>query len=337
MDNNNQNQQPDQTDLSSQYNDILEKYSQQLAANNQSVNPEPQLAPPPIAQSDPSPPELSAPIVESPQVEETTADQSLPLTPVPVMPSTPTYEPVFAPPSDDILPPVASKPLNIFKILFFISLLVFLGVAGAIAYTLFFQPQQSVKLSLDITPTQNPAPTVPSGPVCQLNDKTYAVGESFDATDGCNTCSCGDDLMIVCTEKACPSVTTSATNTTIPKDWKSYSNSKYSYSFKYPANWLVTDSSEGKQVEIYFQPDKTKTVGELLIERIDEEPANINTYTVNRIIGNYPKAKCTSETATKIWCYVATGDKISILINKDQDSKYNQILDQILSTFKFNN
>lgn len=191
MDNNNQSQQPEQTDLSSQYNDILEKYSQQLAATSQEPAPEPKTFPLPPLDPTPILPPPSEP------------------TPIPVMPSTPTYEPVFVPPVDDISPPIPQKSSNFFKILFFISLLIFLGVAGAIAYTLFFQSKPKVSLTLNPSPTESNTNTpTPSGPVCQLNDKTYTVGETFPATDGCNSCTCDDKSLITCTEKVCPTPTT---------------------------------------------------------------------------------------------------------------------------------
>ncbi len=39
---------------------------------------------------------------------------------------------------------------------------------------------------------------------CYYNEKPYQVGESFTADDGCNTCSCGLNGQIACTEMACP-------------------------------------------------------------------------------------------------------------------------------------
>ncbi len=39
--------------------------------------------------------------------------------------------------------------------------------------------------------------------VCDYNGEVYKHGDSFDSTDGCNTCSCGDNGDIACTEMAC--------------------------------------------------------------------------------------------------------------------------------------
>ncbi len=55
------------------------------------------------------------------------------------------------------------------------------------------------------TPT-DPDPTLDAGtePVgCTVDGTSYAVGESFDAADGCNTCTCSGDGQVACTERAC--------------------------------------------------------------------------------------------------------------------------------------
>ena len=38
---------------------------------------------------------------------------------------------------------------------------------------------------------------------CAYDGVRYEVGDSFPATDGCNTCSCQSDGSIACTEIAC--------------------------------------------------------------------------------------------------------------------------------------
>lgn len=42
----------------------------------------------------------------------------------------------------------------------------------------------------------------PAG-TCSYGDETYREGDRFPASDGCNTCTCGPDGDIGCTEKAC--------------------------------------------------------------------------------------------------------------------------------------
>jgi hypothetical protein len=115
-------------------------------------------------------------------------------------------------------------------------------------------------------------------------------------------------------------------------DWKIYSNSKYS--FKYPSNWTLNDLTEGKQIEVYFQPDRTKSVGAILVEKLTQPPRNISQYNIKKQIGNQ-NTDCLHDTSGfKTWCYLSNS-MISILITKDQDSIYNEILNNILSTFKF--
>lgn len=93
---------------------------------------------------------------------------------------------------------------------------------------------------------------------CSYNGKTYKIGDSFQSTDGCNSCGCSDN-GVVCTLMACEGSSSSTTSTasttssssapatsssssssstsTIPTSWKSYSDS--TYSFRYPADWSV--------------------------------------------------------------------------------------------------
>jgi len=122
-------------------------------------------------------------------------------------------------------------------------------------------------------------------------------------------------------------------------NWKIYTNSLLSYSVKYPQNWLLLDLTEGKQIEIYYQPDKTKSVGEILIEEIDDSSYNrelgSKQATKGILIGD-SNAKCKTDDVEKTWCYLTFNSKyLSILIVKEKDQEYNKIIDQILSSFKF--
>ena len=90
---------------------------------------------------------------------------------------------------------------NIAKIFFIFSVIVFISVLGAIAYNI-FKDQSSVPIQSE--PVSSPQDTTPvETEFCFLNDKNYAVGETFSAADGCNTCSCSETKEIVCTEMAC--------------------------------------------------------------------------------------------------------------------------------------
>jgi len=43
----------------------------------------------------------------------------------------------------------------------------------------------------------------PTAGTCSYEGQTYQPGDSFPASDGCNTCSCGADGTVACTLKAC--------------------------------------------------------------------------------------------------------------------------------------
>jgi len=42
-----------------------------------------------------------------------------------------------------------------------------------------------------------------SGDGCVVGDDIYPPGATFTAPDGCNTCTCGEDGAVACTEMAC--------------------------------------------------------------------------------------------------------------------------------------
>jgi hypothetical protein len=150
-----------------------------------------------------------------------------------------------------VSPPVPPAPSQsgLAKALFFISLIIFLGVAGSVAYTLYkgqdgnplsiFNPTPEPTIITEAIPTSPPVATV-----CQLNDKQYALGESFAAADGCNTCTCQTDLTITCTEMDCAVVspTQSATTSSVPKDWKLYQNPNLKFSLNYPSSFKIADN-----------------------------------------------------------------------------------------------
>lgn len=117
--------------------------------------------------------------------------------------------------------------------------------------------------------------------------------------------------------------------------WITYSNTASQYSINYPPGWKVSESSQGKLVEIYNQSGDPKSIGKILIEKIDFAPRNINQYVDIRYVGTIP-IHCFSE-SPKTWCYIENGKtiKISILIIRDSDDSDNSLLDKIFSTFSF--
>ena len=170
------------TDLAKQYQDILDRYSKELG--NTTPAPTETLTPEPAPVPTPSP---------TP-------------TPEPTVPPTPVFE-TIAPPA----PPQN----NLFKYLFYISLLIFLGVSGTIVYTIFFTKISNQNNSVFIVPTESPSPTVTTTEkFCEANDQKVKQGETFKAADGCNTCTCGSDLTITCTQLSCEATPTTKVKVT---------------------------------------------------------------------------------------------------------------------------
>lgn len=107
--------------------------------------------------------------------------------------------------------PIVPKQNSFFKILFIISLSIFVLVVVALAFVYFKSQKKSPAIDDQPSITET-TPTPVSTVTCSLNDKTYSLNESFPSTDGCNTCNCVESGDIVCTEKACaPTPTTVAT------------------------------------------------------------------------------------------------------------------------------
>ncbi len=99
------------------------------------------------------------------------------------------------------------------KILFIISLVIFLFIVGGLAYFIFYQPSKTSSNSTE-TPTPSTSNQVQTTIVCELNGFIYNQGQSFPSSDGCNTCTCESADNIVCTEKQCDVVTTPITSVT---------------------------------------------------------------------------------------------------------------------------
>ena len=51
---------------------------------------------------------------------------------------------------------------------------------------------------------------------CEYDGKIHRAGESFPSTDGCNTCSCGPNGSVACTERACVQICGGLTGAACP-------------------------------------------------------------------------------------------------------------------------
>lgn len=158
------------------------------------------------------------------------------------------------------------KKSSIGKVFFIFALVLFLVVAAGLAYFLFLVPSNTAKNKTDdsnssVTPTLSE--TNESG-TCELNNKTYQIGESFQSADGCNTCSCSSAGVIACTEMACagtPTVT-SATPSATTSSLKKYTNSTYKFSLSYPSTWTVDTKLSENQIFSVSSPEKIKSIND---------------------------------------------------------------------------
>ena len=218
------------------YQDILDKYAESINSKEdhqipeEKIKPEPELEPinppesiltpeeeeviksqPPVeAEETPlNPPEavLNPPQIEAPPTPE-------------AINSPPVAEAIISPPPQIELPPESSeispkKPNHFFKYLFFFSLIIFIVVLVLVVIS-FLNSQKPVSNSRDI-PQNNFSPTSLPTDFCELNNQQYLVGATFTADDGCNTCTCGEDLTVTCTTNTCDlTPTTSATTSGAP-------------------------------------------------------------------------------------------------------------------------
>lgn len=191
--------------------------------------------------------------------QETTAPTLENETPLP--PPTPTIT------DSDIFPIPPQN--NLFKIIFIISLIIFVLTSTVLAFVYFKNQKSSPTVNNQPSTIDNLTPTAPSG-TCFLNDKTYQAGETFTATDGCNTCTCVSQNNISCTDKECSSsktATESATNSTktatpssVTKDWQTYTDSVYKYSIQYPSNWTIDKKITSDTRLLINSPEKIKSL-----------------------------------------------------------------------------
>lgn len=234
-----------------------------------------------------------------------------------------------APPPSLPLPKDQSK---FFKILFYFSLILFLAVFLAVIYRLVTQPSQPSSRAQTTPTTTQPSPAVS---FCDLNDQRYQVGQSFLAADGCNTCTCLEDLTISCTELSCAITPTSApTSSTDTQNWKTYENKTLNFSFQYPSKlkaelinncanlpnkWCVNVTDGSK---IYFSVDEYNEFG--IIEEKDKTSIKNGSNTFSYYNEGMGEGSYNYDFGKKL--QIVTFDKDMYLNDKT--------FSQILSTFK---
>ncbi|MFA6602767.1 MAG: hypothetical protein WCT01_03095 [Candidatus Shapirobacteria bacterium] len=151
-----------------------------------------------------------------------------------------------------------AAPFNIFKLTFIISLFIFLSVFGFLGYKV-FKGDTQFNLSFNQNP-KSPVPTsvVPTTEVllgtCFLNDQQYKIGETFPASDGCNTCKCESDTSINCSEEICQEE--------VSVVQKTYSHTSPKFQISYPSEWSYY-TYQDKPDMFYFELEADINDGEV--------------------------------------------------------------------------
>jgi hypothetical protein len=138
------------------------------------------------------------------------ASQPEPAPPVDIQP--PSETPISAEIPNN--PP--QKESNFFKYLFFFSLIIFLAVLFFVIRS-FLQGQQSADqlvIEEEAIPALSVTPVPANSVHCKFGEQSYALGQTIQADDGCNTCTCEENGELVCTTQTC-SATDSAQNNQI--------------------------------------------------------------------------------------------------------------------------
>ena len=202
------------------YKQILDEYSKQLASDESQT---PQTSSQPV--TDTAIPES---IIKSNTEASAPAPQPI-LTPEPSLAPEPTTLPPIiqqTPPetvTTSDLPTSKTPPsFNIFKYLFYFSTIILIVISALLIKDYLKLQQLKKNPTKSTTPTITPLPTTTLSAEnqtgCTINDKQYAIGESFKAEDGCNSCGCeqtDNGPQIVCTLMECsPNTSTSVEETT---------------------------------------------------------------------------------------------------------------------------
>lgn len=69
--------------------------------------------------------------------------------------------------------------------------------AAPAAYRIVFRDYDTLDATFKVSLTIRP------GSLCQYGGEVYHGGETFTATDGCNTCACGPSGIVSCTKRVC--------------------------------------------------------------------------------------------------------------------------------------
>lgn len=186
------------------YQQILNKYAQELDSTSVPPEVEPEIKPlPPLPPLPADKPEPKKPIL------------------------------IQTPPKVALLPDEPSHPVVVvasgfFKFTALFSFLLFVTLSTMVVYNLYQLQKTKSDIGNFSTLTITQIPIVTETPAtCNYNDHTYQVGDTFPSSDNCNTCNCVTNDNIVCTEKACAITPSSKKPTPTPIVTCTFKNKKY--------------------------------------------------------------------------------------------------------------
>lgn len=248
----------------------------------------------------------------------------------------------------DIVPP---KENHFFKYLFFFSLIIFIVVAALLAFS-FYKTQKSTT-EVKSVPTTVPPTGLPASK-CVINGQEYDIGQSFPASDGCNTCSCDKDLLIACTTMACDASNSATPTNVTSTNTKNYSNSTFAFSLSYPNDFSLVDllpkqfTKVSTTKEYLLLEDKNKTLAITIMVNPDgfgpifsNKDYTLKYQTEKGLVSTIKSTNTPDENYDKnkdVYLYSGEISKdlnLIIMVQSSKDSTTNsQIVSQILSTFK---
>lgn len=253
------------------------------------------------------------------------------------------------------------------KLIIFLASVVLISLIGTVVYLV--SQNQALKSQINQVPE---APQVSDAKICEYNGQTYKIGESFISTDGCNSCSCTETGEVACTIMACGD-DAGQVQADPTMGWQLFANEYFS--LKYPRVMTVTegegDGQNGltKYVEFKYYPENseenTEIVGGYTFNVYRHYDSNLNSMQRINDARSTAVANCdgdkdsissikqvkfgenegyqyTVENCTPMINTLTFIDSNGVIFeiatssSGDNKQEYKKTIDQVLSTFKFN-